>query len=77
MSPSHNTCRILLQNINGMQDKAKTIGQRSVKLDISVLGLIETNTDWKHKAKDSNENELLKTRNEIKAFYNRAAFSFS
>ena len=77
MSPCHNTCRIVLQNINGMQDKAKTIGERSVEMNISVLGLIETNTDWKHKAKDSSETELLKTKNAIKAFYNRVAFSFS
>ena len=44
--PPLSACRILFQNINGMQEKAHDIGARAKELHIDIIGLVETNTDW-------------------------------
>jgi hypothetical protein len=39
-------CRIVLQNINGIQNKTSLLGYRANELRINILGLVETNVDW-------------------------------
>lgn len=43
---SHPHCRIVLQNINGLRGKCEMLGFRTAELQIDILGLVETNTDW-------------------------------
>ena len=45
-------CRILCQNVNGLHKgesyaKANEIGEAATELGINILGLNETNVDWK------------------------------
>ena len=64
-------CRILLQNINGLQDKAHHIGNRANELNISIIGLVETNTDWSWKNNQSNTSTILRK------YFTRTTFAYS
>lgn len=68
-SPS--CCRIVLQNINGLRDKSEMLAHRTSELNIDILGLVETNTDWDWK------NLKSKTIGKIRTHFSRSTFAFS
>ena len=64
-------CRILLQNINGLQDKPHQLGSRAQELQLSILGLVETNTDWDWKQTKTETTAILRR------YFTRTSFAFS
>ena len=68
---THSSCRILMQNINGLQDKTHHLGARAHELNIDIMGIVETNTDWSWKDTKSTITSTLRR------YFSRTTFSVS
>jgi hypothetical protein len=64
-------CRICLQNINGLQDKAHLLGSQAHHLGIDILGIVETNRDWQTK---NTKNQAMAI---FRRYWKKTVFAFS
>jgi hypothetical protein len=72
----HKMCRIVMQNVNGIREEhefasAHTMAEHAIDIEVNIVGLIETNVDWRHKKSQS------KIRNIFRKYWPRVVFASS
>jgi hypothetical protein len=61
----HNTCRVVMQNVNGIKGEhefasAHNIAENIKQIEGNIIGLIETNVDWKCKGSQKTCNNIFR-----------------
>jgi ribonuclease HI len=61
----HNTCRVVMQNVNGIKGEhdfasAHNIAEHIQQIEGNIIGMIETNVDWKSKGAQKTCNNIFR-----------------
>jgi hypothetical protein len=76
ISAQNPICRIVLQNANGVCNKATILGHRASELQLSIIGLVKTNVDWKCQIPSTAASKTAITKI-LRQFWKRTIMSFS
>jgi hypothetical protein len=73
---SNSSCRVVLQNTNGIQNKTSLLGHRANELGINILGLVETNVDWQCRIPSKYKSKTAITKI-LRQFWKQTCMAFS